>query len=85
LTQASRHLTLRRFTKANLGSLFELNSDPEVMRYITGGNPTPREEVRDNIIPFHLGLYERPDGLGTWAAQSRSTGEFPRLIPFPAR
>ena len=30
-------------------NLFELNSDPEVMRYITGGKPTPRKEIRDNI------------------------------------
>jgi RimJ/RimL family protein N-acetyltransferase len=69
-------LTLREFTQADVDNLFELNSDPEVMRYITGGKPTPREEIRDNIIPFHLGCYERSDGLGTWAAQARSTGEF---------
>jgi len=69
-------LTLRQFTEADVENLFELNSDPEVMRYITGGKPTPLEEIRDNIIPFHLGFYERSDGLGTWAAQARSTGEF---------
>jgi len=69
-------LTLRQFTETDVENLFELNSDPEVMRYITGGKPTPREEIRDNIIPFHLGVYERSDGLGTWAAQARSTGEF---------
>jgi RimJ/RimL family protein N-acetyltransferase len=69
-------LTLRRFTEADVDNLFELNSDPEVMRYITGGKSTPREEIRDNIIPFHLGCYQRLDGLGTWAAQARSTGEF---------
>jgi RimJ/RimL family protein N-acetyltransferase len=69
-------LTLRRFTEADVDNLFELNSDPEVMRYINGGKPTPREEIRDNIIPFHLGFYEQFDGLGTWAAQARSTGEF---------
>jgi RimJ/RimL family protein N-acetyltransferase len=69
-------LTLRRFTEEDVDNLFELNSDPEVMRYLTGGQPTPREEIRDNIIPFHLGIYERFDGLGTWAAEARSTGEF---------
>jgi RimJ/RimL family protein N-acetyltransferase len=68
-------LTLRRFTEADVDNLFELNSDPEVMRYLTGGKPTPREKIRDDIIPFHLGVYEQSDGLGTWAAQTRSTGE----------
>jgi RimJ/RimL family protein N-acetyltransferase len=35
--------------------------------------PTPRDEIRDQIIPFHLGVYNR---LGTWAAESTATGEF---------
>ena len=28
------------------------------------------------IIPFHLGVYDRLDRLGTWAAESTATGEF---------
>jgi RimJ/RimL family protein N-acetyltransferase len=47
-----------------------------VMRYLTGGQPTPREEISDKIIPFHLGVYERLDRLGTWAADSTATGDF---------
>jgi RimJ/RimL family protein N-acetyltransferase len=69
-------LTLRRFTEADVDNLFELNSDPEVMRYLTGGRPTPREQIRDETIPFHLGVYQRSDEFGTWAAESRSTGAF---------
>jgi RimJ/RimL family protein N-acetyltransferase len=51
-------------------------SDPLVVRYLTGGKPTPREEIRDRIIPFHLAVYGRLDRLGTWAAESAATGEF---------
>jgi RimJ/RimL family protein N-acetyltransferase len=69
-------LALRQFTEDDVDYLFELNNDPEVMRYITGGRPTPREEIRDRIIPFHLGAYDRLDRLGTWAAESTATGEF---------
>ena len=69
-------LVLREFTEDDTGNLFELNSDPEVMRYLTGGRPTPREEIRDQIIPFHLAVYRRLDRLGTWAAQPAATGEF---------
>jgi RimJ/RimL family protein N-acetyltransferase len=69
-------LTLRRFTEADVDNLFELNSDPEVMRYLTGGRPMPREQIRDELIPFHLGVYQRSGGFGTWAAESRSTGAF---------
>jgi RimJ/RimL family protein N-acetyltransferase len=69
-------LILRQFTEDDVGNLFDLNSDPEVMRYLTGGEPTPREVIRDEVIPFHLGVYKRLDRLGTWAAESAATGEF---------
>ena len=69
-------LALRQFTEDDVDNLFDLNSDPEVMRYLTGGRPTPREEIRDQIIPFHMAVYDRLDRLGTWAAESTGTGEF---------
>jgi RimJ/RimL family protein N-acetyltransferase len=69
-------LVLRQFTDDDVDNLFNLNSDPAVMRYLTGGRPTPREEIRDQIMPVHLGLYGRLDRLGTWAAESADTGEF---------
>jgi RimJ/RimL family protein N-acetyltransferase len=69
-------LTLREFTEDDVDNLFDLNSDPEVMRYLTGGRPTPREVIRDEIIPFHLEVYKRFDRLGTWAAEAAGTGEF---------
>ena len=69
-------LVIRQFTKDDVDNLFELNSDPDVMRYITGGMPTPLEVIRDEIIPFHLAVYDRLDRLGTWAAESAATGEF---------
>ena len=69
-------LTLRQFTQDDVDNLTSLNSDPEVMRYINGGQPTPRETIQAEIIPFHLAVYGRLDRLGTWAADSRATGEF---------
>lgn len=72
----TQRLVLREFTEDDTDNLFDLNSDPEVMRYLTGGRPTPREVLRDEVIPFHLAVYERLDRRGTWAAESRTTGEF---------
>ena len=69
-------LVIRQFTEDDADNLFHLNGDPEVMRYLTGGKPTAREEIRDQIIPVHLGVYDRLDRLGTWAAESAATGEF---------
>jgi RimJ/RimL family protein N-acetyltransferase len=72
----TERLLLRQFTEGDVDNLYDLNSDPEVMRYINGGKPTPRDEIRDEVIPFHLAFYERFPGLGTWAADSRATREF---------
>ena len=72
----TERLTLRRFTRDDVENLFDLNSDPQVVRYISGGNPTPREEIRDQIIPFHLAFYEQFAEFGTWAAESSASGEF---------
>jgi RimJ/RimL family protein N-acetyltransferase len=67
-------LAIRQFTEDDADNLFDLNSDPEVMRYL--GRPVPREVLQDEIIPFHLGVYQRFDRLGTWAAESASNREF---------
>jgi RimJ/RimL family protein N-acetyltransferase len=68
-------LALRRFTEADEDNLFELNRDPEVIRFLNGG-PTPRDEVRTRIIPTFLGYYERFEGFGFWAAVEMATGQF---------
>jgi RimJ/RimL family protein N-acetyltransferase len=72
----TERLVLRRFTEDDVENLVELDSDPEVMRFINGGRPTPREEVETVILPRLLAYYERGDGYGVWAAAEKSTGEF---------
>ena len=69
-------LDLRDFTADDVDVLVELDSDPHVVHYITGGLPTPRHEVVDEVIPAFLGYAERYEGYGFWAAVERSSGEF---------
>ncbi len=69
-------LVLRRFTEADVDNLVELDSDPEVMRYLTGGRPTPREDIENDVLPSWLGYYDRYEGFGFWAAIEKSTGDF---------
>ena len=78
-------LTLRRFTTADEDNLVELDGDPEVMRFLTGGKPTPREEIRDRILPRLLAYYERSEGFGFWAAEEKSTGHFVGWFHFRPR
>lgn len=72
----TNRLTLRRFIEADEDNLVELDSDPEVMRFLNGGKPTPREEVRSRILPTLFGFYERFEGFGFWATEEKSTGQF---------
>ena len=69
-------LILRRFTEQDVDNLVDLDSDPEVMRFITGGPPTPREVLADDHIPHYLNYYERFEGYGFWVVIERSTGDF---------
>ena len=69
-------LVLRRFTPADEDNLVALDSDPAVMRYLTGGRPTPREVVRDEVLPRYLWYYETFPGYGYWAAEEKTTGAF---------
>lgn len=72
----TERLVLRRFTEDDADNLFDLDGDPEVMRFITGGEPTPRDEIEDDVLPEFLLYYEHFSGFGFWAAIERYTGEF---------
>ncbi|MEX1007906.1 MAG: GNAT family N-acetyltransferase [Acidimicrobiia bacterium] len=62
-------MTLRPITldDADVDELVALDSDPEVMRYLSGGKPTPRDQVVEII---------RQSIDGRWMAFDRSVGEF---------
>jgi RimJ/RimL family protein N-acetyltransferase len=72
----TERLILRQFTPDDVDNLFELDRDPEVMRYLTGGPNTPRDEIEREYIPAYLSYYERFAGYGFWAAVEKATGDF---------
>ena len=72
----TERLLLRRFTEADVDNLVDLDNDPDVMHFINGGKPTPRDVVQTTILPRFLSYYERDDGYGFWAAVEKSTGNF---------
>ncbi|MEU8284486.1 GNAT family N-acetyltransferase [Micromonospora sp. NPDC048905] len=72
----TERLWFRRLTMADVDVLVELDSDPEVMRFLSGGVATPLATVRDEQLPRLLGQYERHPGLGRWAALDRESGDF---------
>jgi RimJ/RimL family protein N-acetyltransferase len=69
----TERLRLRPFTRDDVDNLVELDADPEVMRYITGGRATPREEIEREELPAFM---SGSGGYGFWAAVEKATGEF---------
>jgi RimJ/RimL family protein N-acetyltransferase len=72
----TERLVLRRFTMADADDLVNLDADPDVMRYITGGVPTSRDKIETKVLPAFLDYYQRYEGFGFWAAVEKATGEF---------
>ena len=72
----TERVLLRRFTEDDVDNLFELDSDPEVMRFLTGGIPTPRAVIQQEVLPNFLRYYERFAGYGFWAAVDKASGDF---------
>jgi len=71
-------LVLERFTADDADLLIELDSDPAVMRYLTGGEPANAPEVvRERGLPSILAGYERWGGkFGLFAAHENDSGAF---------
>jgi len=65
-------LVLRRFTDADCDQLVELDGDPEVTRFITGGIP----EFDEAMLHAWLAQYERWPAYGTFAAVESSGDRF---------
>jgi RimJ/RimL family protein N-acetyltransferase len=72
----TERMVLRRLTPDDVDNLVELDSDPDVMHFITGGRATPRDEIEHDILPHFLRYYEDGDRYGFWAAIEKSTGTF---------
>lgn len=65
----TERLVLRRFSEADVDHLFALHNDPDVMRFLTGGELISRYEVECEYRA-------RFAGNGYWAAVARTSGEF---------
>jgi RimJ/RimL family protein N-acetyltransferase len=72
----TERLFFRRVVPEDARLLYELDSDPEVMRFISRGAPTPLERIEREILPRWLRYYETSTHLGFWAVHARAAGDF---------
>lgn len=70
-------VVLRRFRADDADLLVELDADPAVMRYLSGGEPTDPQVVRERVLPGILAAYDRWEGaFGLFAAYEQAGGAF---------
>ena len=67
-------LILRRFTEADAPLILQLNSDPEIIKYVHERVLHTEEEARVIITNIILPQYEKK--LGRWAMFSKADNEF---------
>ena len=56
--------------------MWQLDQDPEVMRYINGGKPTPIETTRDVYLPRLKSYTNAEKGWGMWRIALTDSDEF---------
>jgi len=69
-------LYLRPLMAEDAPQLFELDSDPEVMRFISKGQPNPLLKIQNEILPRVLTFYRSWPPQGFWAAHTRQDEQF---------
>jgi RimJ/RimL family protein N-acetyltransferase len=69
-------LRLRRFVAEDADWAWELDCDPEVMRFINGGIPRLRDEFDQVSLPRLLQSYAPGPQFGFWSATLRTSGRW---------
>lgn len=72
----TERLVLRGFSETDVDHLVDLDSDPQVVHFITGGRPTPRAEIEEDVLPAFVRHDPATPDQGFWAAEDRGTGDF---------
>jgi len=70
----TERLILREIDERDVQGIFELDSDPEVHRYL-GNKPIASIEESESIIEYIMNQY-KVNGIGRWAVIEKATNEF---------
>lgn len=56
--------------------LFQLDQDPEVMRYLTGGIPASKQQITEIFLPRMQAYRDSEKGWGIWQVNVSETNEY---------
>ncbi|NVJ60900.1 MAG: GNAT family N-acetyltransferase [Gammaproteobacteria bacterium] len=72
----SQRLKFRLMDRSDAQHLFELDQDPEVMKYIDGGRCTSWDKIKTILLP-RMEKYRNPEkGWGIWMVSIKETNEY---------
>jgi RimJ/RimL family protein N-acetyltransferase len=72
----SQRLQFRLLQADDAALLYELDQDPEVMKYINGGKPSSMADIESVMIPRMLRYRNPAKGWGLWQVCLRNGGQF---------
>jgi len=72
----TNRISLKKFQKDDLDLLFQLEGDPDVMKYITLGIPRTRKEIIEKSMPRILNSYQSLLEFGIFAAYLNNSNKY---------
>jgi RimJ/RimL family protein N-acetyltransferase len=69
-------LAFRLMGGANAPLLFELDQDPEVMRYLNDGKPSTWEDIVNVFVPRFTRFTDPAAGTGLWEVRTRAQSQY---------
>ena len=76
INEHTDRMHLKRFNKNHGNLIYQLDSDPDVMKYITLGIPRTKIEAQQYLITRIMKSYKKGDAFGIFAAYLNSTNEY---------
>jgi RimJ/RimL family protein N-acetyltransferase len=74
-TPDSARLSFRLMDRSDAAALFEIDQDPEVMRYLSAGVCTMMEQIEQRMLPRMLAYRDPELGYGIWQVTTRADCE----------
>ncbi|HET7054948.1 MAG TPA: GNAT family N-acetyltransferase [Thermomicrobiales bacterium] len=71
----TERLNVRRYEPGDAPAMFEVYRNPDVWRYLAGGEPYASVEQTRERLEQHIQWYEDDTPYGLWAVVVRDTGE----------
>ena len=76
INEHTDRMHLKRFNKNHGNLIHQLDSDPDVMKYITLGVPRTKIEAQQYLINRIMKSYNKGDNFGIFAAYLNSTNKY---------